>query len=94
MKTVKRTLVVGRRVTINTEENDPVDIRCGGPMWLGYDFIVDADENVKDLKKFIDNTFKKFNKYYSSVYVSSGTEEVPKSSIWSHSKIEKCIKES
>ena len=31
-------------VVVDTRENDPVDVRCGGPQYLGFDFTVQADQ--------------------------------------------------
>lgn len=92
MKEVVRTLVLGRAITIDTEENDPVDIRCGGPRYLGFDFVVDADEDVKDLEKFIKSTFSKFGRSYQRIYINRDTVEVPKNQIWNRENIESCIK--
>lgn len=93
MKEVTRTLVVGRTINIDTEENDPVDIRCGGPRWLGFDFTVDAEEDIKDLEVFIKKCFQDNNRYYHNICISSSTVEVPKTQIWSRAKIKRCIKE-
>lgn len=33
-----------KKIIVDCERNDPVDIRCGGPVTLGFDFFVeDAD---------------------------------------------------
>ena len=48
MRKVKRTLVKVRKITIDCEQNDSVDIKCGGPVFIGFDFFVDADENMVD----------------------------------------------
>jgi hypothetical protein len=92
MKEVVRTLVLGRAITIDTVENDPVDIRCGGPRYLGFDFVVDAEENVKDLEKFLKGCFNKFGMSFQRIYISNDTIEVPKAQIWNHDLIESCIK--
>lgn len=93
MKEVTRTLVVGRTISIDTKENDRVDIRCGGPPLLGFDFTIDADEDVKEITSFIKETFSEFKKSYIRLSVSSSTCEVSRSSIWSRDKIKKCIKD-
>lgn len=35
-------------ISLDVAENDPVDIRCGGPHFLGFDFYVYLEENDKD----------------------------------------------
>lgn len=54
----------GRMCSINTERNDPVDIRCGGPAYLGFDFVLDASIPLKKWEKIITDALKK--KYGSS----------------------------
>lgn len=91
MKEVVRALVVGRKVSIDTEENDPVDIRCGGPQYVGYDFVVDADEDPKEVEKFIKQCFADLHRSYVHLYVSTSTVEVPKENIWDHARMRHCI---
>ena len=93
MKTVTRNLVVGRRVTIDTEENDLFDIKCGVHNFLGFDFIVDADENIDNLTQFINSSFKELNKSYLRLFFDKNVIEVPENQIWDHDQIKKCIKE-
>lgn len=42
--------------SINTVENDPVDRRCGGPAFLGFDFVFE-DESGDDDPKFMAATW-------------------------------------
>ena len=91
MKEVTRTLAVTRRVTINVEENDLLDIRCGGPAYLGYDFYVDADQTSKEVTQFLETVFKELNRSYRSLYVSEGTYEVNKDHVWTFEKMKDYI---
>lgn len=92
MKTITKELIIGRRVSIDTEENDSVDIKCGGPRYLGYDFIIDADEKPNDAKSIIEEMLKCSNTKYLSVYVYTDIVEVDKESIWSYDRIRKYLK--
>ena len=47
-------------VSVDCAHNDPVDIRCGGPEYLGFDFGVKT-ENVDEMIKFIQLTLEQFN---------------------------------
>lgn len=41
------------KISVDVCRNDPVDIRAGGPEWLGFDFFVDkelSDEMIKFIK--------------------------------------------
>ena len=33
-----------KKIVVDCERNDPVDIRCGGPDYLGFDFYVKDEE--------------------------------------------------
>lgn len=89
MKKVQRTLIVARNVSINCVENDRVDIKCGGPAWLGFDFTVDADEDPTDLRKWLEATLAEAGHPVRSLFVSTDTVEVPK--VWSREAIKKEI---
>ena len=40
------------QISVDCVANDPVDIRCGGPEYLGFDFNVRV-EQTEEMKKFI-----------------------------------------
>lgn len=92
MQEVNETLFVGRQLNIDVTPNDSVDIRCGGPQYLGYDFVVDADLNPQDLKKEIERIFYDLHRSYMRMSISSSTVNVPKNQIWSLEQIFDCIK--
>ena len=77
------------KIVVDCEENDIVDIRCGGPRILGYDFYVE-DEEVKDLVKFIKEMLKKYNQPLMKIQTISN---VTSFYVWNKENIEKCIKE-
>ena len=37
-------LIKCTKICVNCVPNDPVDIRCGGPNYLGFDFFVREEE--------------------------------------------------
>lgn len=45
-------LVKARKISISVAKNDPIDIRCGGPAFLGFDFVVEA-KTQEYWRKFI-----------------------------------------
>ena len=55
VKKVTKTQYLLKHVCVNVANNDLVDIRCGGPNILGFDFYVDPDWKPDDIKKFIKN---------------------------------------
>lgn len=69
MKTSVETQYEVNHWSIDICSNDPVDIRCGGPQTLGFDFYLDADLAEKDVKKFLTNECKK---YYTSYSIYKG----------------------
>ena len=47
------------KIVVDCEENDPVDINAGGPMWLGFDFYINDTDNIEEYKSFIKEELKK-----------------------------------
>lgn len=88
---VQRELFVARRIEVDVKENDRVDIRCGGPQYLGFDFYVDADEKPDAIRKFVQDCLKKEGiNDYLHLFVDSTTSEVPH--IWTRDQIIECIR--
>ena len=77
------------KIIVNCEENDIVDIKCGGPRFLGYDFFVENEP--EDFIEFIKNSLKENKQPLLSIY--SINEENSKAKIWSKEEILKCIKD-
>ena len=75
-------------------DNDSVDIRCGGPATLGYEFYVDGEipENEDIFKQFIKEMLNKYHRKYKDIYVRK-IEEHREDHLWTKEMIEKCIKE-
>ena len=79
-------------VDIACDRNDPVDVRCGGPAILGYDFFVSPDEDVEDLKKFLRECITKYHRPFMGISTDS-RKDFPIKNLWTRKKMEKCIKE-
>ena len=77
---------------IACERNDPVDIRCGGPAVLGYDFGVSPDEDEAEILKFLRETLKKYNRPLIGISVKV-QKDFPVKHLWTKERMEKCIKE-
>jgi len=45
-------LVKCSKISVNCVENNPIDIKCGGPKYLGFDFYVKEEEQNR-MKKII-----------------------------------------
>ena len=75
-------------IVVNCEENDIVDIKCGGPRYLGFDFIVN-DNEVEEMTNFIKDTLKENNTPLISIY----STETTSTNLWTKEKIKECIKE-
>lgn len=58
------------QISVNCVVNDPVDIRCGGPTYLGFDFNVKTEE-TEQMKKFIVLTLESFQVPLIDMYVSN-----------------------
>jgi hypothetical protein len=79
-------------VNVSCERNDPVDIRCGGPAILGYDFYVSPDENIFDLIDFITDCIKKNRRPFIGI-ATGEKKDFPVKNLWTREMIKKCIKE-
>lgn len=77
------------KIIVDCEDNDIVDIKCGGPRFLGYDFFVKTEE-VEEVIDFIKEKLKENNQPLIRIFSTSGSE---KAELWTKEKIEKCIKD-
>lgn len=90
-KKVTRTLFKARHVIVNCKDNDPVDVRCGGPLMLGFDFYVDSDEKPAAIRDFIKAVCERYRvPVVGSIIVGPPDEEVRK--LWTRRMISGLIK--
>ena len=77
-------------VDITCDYNDPVDIKCGGPATVGYEFYVSPAENRSELRKFLEGILKKHHRKYmgTSFYIH---KDFPVSKLWTRERMKKCI---
>jgi len=85
----KNQLIKCSKISVNCVANDPVDIRCGGPEYLGFDFNV-IEEQTEVMKKFIEVTLATFKVPLTSMYVS-GTNYLSEDKVWTKERIVKEI---
>ena len=83
-------LVKCTRISVDCVTNDPVDIRCGGPEYLGFDFNV-RKKDAEEMKKFIIVTLSSFEIPIKNLYFS-GTINLNEENIWTKERIVKAIK--
>jgi hypothetical protein len=91
MKTRSIIVCDALQIDIGCELNDSVDIRCGGPAVLGYDFYVSSDEDEKNLETFLKNCLRKYKRNFMSISFSI-KENFPVKDLWTREKMEECIK--
>ena len=85
--------VKAQTIGVNCTENDPVDVRCGGPEYLGFDFHVKSEE-VEEMKIFIATALNAFDLPLINITVSK-TFDLDSEYIWTKEKIvEEMSKES
>jgi hypothetical protein len=87
-KTVKA--FKARHYSVDCRRNDPVDIKAGGPAYIGFDFFVDADKNVKKVKEKIEQILKRHKMPLISI---GSARECLVETLWTDKMIEKCIKD-
>ena len=79
------------QISVDCVSNDPVDIRCGGPEYLGFDFNV-KEEQTEEMKKFIAVTLKTLEVPLANLYVS-GTIDLSEKDVWTKERIVKAVKD-
>lgn len=77
-----------KQITVDCERNDPVDIKCGGPEYLGFDFFVN-DADVDEIIEFIKSELNK----NELPLISIESYDCPDTSAWTKENISACIKE-
>lgn len=84
------TLINCSKICVNCVANDPVDIRCGGPEYLGFDFSV-KEEETDEIKKFIVLTLESLEIPLTKIYVGEKTTLTEKD-VWTKERIVEEIK--
>lgn len=79
------------QISVDCVANDPVDIRCGGPEYLGFDFNVRV-EQTEEMKKFIAVTLEIFEIPLTNLYIS-GTIDLSEKDVWTKERIVKAVKD-
>lgn len=79
------------KIGVDCVANDPVDIRCGGPKYLGFDFNVQKDQTA-EMIKFIDEALITFEIPMDSIY-STGDFNLSEEKVWTKERIVKAIRE-
>lgn len=79
------------QISVDCVANDPVDIRCGGPKYLGFNFNV-REEQTEEMKKFIAVTLESFEVPLTDLYVS-GTIDLNEKDVWNKERIVKVVKD-
>lgn len=78
------------QISVDCVANDPVDIRCGGPEYLGFDFNV-REEQTEEMKKFITLTLESLEVPLTYMYVC-GKKELSEKDVWTKERIVEEIK--
>lgn len=84
------TKFICRKISVDSVYNDPVDIRCGGPEFLGFDFFVKEGE-VKDMAVFIADTMNKYGVPLNGMNVVGLPVSLSENKVWTKERIESCI---
>ena len=79
----------GKHYSVNCKYNDSVDIKCGGPQFLGFDFYIDPEKPEEKVISHIKRELKK-NKL-PLISVTAGRIHLV-SKLWTRKAIDDCIK--
>ncbi len=77
------------KIAVDCTENDPVDINCGGPEILGYDFFVRESE-AEEKMMFIRSIIAELNIPLKDVYIVE-FDKLSEDQLFSNEDIRKCI---
>jgi hypothetical protein len=80
MKTVHCTTI-----GVDCVANDPVDIRAGGPEYLGFDFSV-RTKDYDHMKEFIIDTLLGYEVPIIGIY-KAGEKDLPRDRVWTETTI-------
>ena len=78
------------KISVDCVENDAFDIRCGGPLYLGFDFYIEVDK-VEEMITFIRETLKEFKIPLINIYESE-KGKIPIDKLFTKEKIVRCVK--
>ena len=78
-------LIKCSKISVDCVANDPVDIRAGGPYYLGFDFNV-KEEETEEMKKFIAVTLETFEIPLINLY-TSGNNLIEEKQVWDKKRI-------
>lgn len=73
------------KIGVDCVKNDPVDIRCGGPNFLGFNFLV-KEEDFSKMVPFITETLQKCNIPFLRIYAND-TVDAQGRDVWSQEMI-------
>lgn len=82
-------LIKCSRIGVDCVVNDPVDIRCGGPEYLGFDFNV-KEEVTEEMKQFIVVTLETLQIPLANIYIC-GIKELEEKDVWDKKRIVETI---
>lgn len=84
-------MVECKKISVDSVHNDPVDIRCGGPDYLGFDFFVKKEE-ATEMASFIADTLDKYGVPLAGLNVYGNIHMLAEDKVWTKKRIEACIK--
>lgn len=83
-------IVYCSKISVDCVYNDPVDVKAGGPKFLGFDFFVKTIEE-DTMIKFIKTTLNELNIPFMNVHVTGRNLKLSDTVVWSKTNITKSI---
>lgn len=79
--------IKGTKIVIDCIPNDPVDIRCGGPKILGYDYFVKQEETIS-LIEVVEKTLEELKLPIMEIRVEDeGKLRLTEKEVWTKERI-------
>lgn len=86
---IRKEMFLIKKIVVDCERNDSVDIRCGGPITLGFDFFV----NDNEIDTAIAHIKKELKKYHRPLMGITTADAPDNAKHWSLGEISVCIQQ-
>lgn len=77
------------KISVDCKKNDKEDVKCGGPLYLGFDFYV-LEDKVDEMLSYVKQTFEDLGLYYERIYANKDAIYL-RTKAWDKESIYNCI---
>jgi len=88
---MEKELIKCSQIKVDCVHNDPVDIKAGGPAYLGFDLFIKSEE-AQEMVNFITITLQEYKIPFVNIEIDPISLCLTPDRVWTKEKIKKCIK--